>query len=104
MLPVAKVLGLISKHSQLEKELSSEIVNKISFAEKSREYSNLNEIIQEAKEYAEFEKNKSELENIVNDKSADQEMRVLAEAELEELKEKNISNEKKIKIFLLPKD
>ena len=104
MLPLAKVEELISKHSQLEKDLSSGVIDKNSFAEKSKEYSDLNEIIKEAKEYSEFDKNKSELENIINDVSSDKEMKDLAEAELSELNEKFQLNEKKIKIFLLPKD
>ena len=86
MLPLAKVQGLISKHSQLEKDLSSGAIDKNSFAEKSKEYSDLNEIIKEAKEYSEFEKNKSELEILIADENSDKEMKDLAETELEELK------------------
>ena len=104
MLPLHKVQGLISKHSKLEKDLSSGEIDKNTFAIKSKEYSDLNEIIREAKEYNQFEKNKSELENIINDDSSDKEMKDLAEIELSELKQKFHLNEKKIKIFLLPKD
>ncbi len=104
MLPLAKVQGLISKHSQLEKDLSSGAIDKNSFAEKSKEYSDLNEIIKEAKEYSKFEKNKSELEILIADENGDKEMKDLAETELEELKKNNQINEKKIKMFLLPKD
>ena len=104
MLPSGKVKGLISKHSKLEKDLSSGEIDKNSFAEKSKEYSDLSEIIKEAKEYDQFEKNKSELENIINDTSSDKEMKDLAEIELSELKQTFRLNEKKIKIFLLPKD
>ena len=104
MLPLAKVQSLISKHSQLEKDLSSGAIDKNSFAEKSKEYSDLKEIIKEAKEYSKFEKNKSELEILIADENGDKEMKDLAETELEELKKNNQINEKKIKIFLLPKD
>ena len=48
MLPISKVKDLILKHSLLEKELSSGEVDKKKFAEKSKEYSDLNEIINEA--------------------------------------------------------
>ena len=65
MLPLVKVQSLISKHSQLEKDLSSGTIDKNLFAEKSKEYSDLNEIIKEAREYSEFEKNKSELEILI---------------------------------------
>ncbi|WP_075521855.1 peptide chain release factor 1 [Candidatus Pelagibacter communis] len=104
MLPLAKVQSLILKHSQLEKDLSSGAIDKNSFAEKSKEYSDLNEIIKEAKEYSEFEKNKSELEILIADENGDKEMKDLAETELEELKKNYEISEKKIKIFLLPKD
>ena len=104
MLPLDKVQRLISMHSKLEKDLSSGEIDKNTFAEKSKEYSNLNEIIKEAREYNQFEKNKSELENIINDTSSDTEMKDLAEIELAELQYKFQLNEKKIKIFLLPKD
>ena len=50
MLPLNKVRDLISKHQKLEKELSSGNVEKKLFAEKSKEYSDLNDIIKEAKE------------------------------------------------------
>jgi len=104
MLPLDKVQSLISKHSRLEKDLSSGEIDKKTFAEKSKEYSELNEIIKEANEYNQFEKNKSELENIINDTSSETEMKDLAEIELAELQHKFQLNEKKIKIFLLPKD
>ena len=45
MVPIKKVEDLINKHSNLEKELSSGNVDKKLFAEKSKEYSVLNEII-----------------------------------------------------------
>ena len=43
MVPLKKVEDLISKHSILETELSSENIDRKLFAEKSKEYSNLNE-------------------------------------------------------------
>ena len=66
MVPIKKVEDLINKHSNLEKELSSGNVDKKLFAEKSKEYSDLNEIIKEAKDYISFEKNKNDLEKIIN--------------------------------------
>ena len=65
MVPIKKVEDLINKHSNLEKELSSGNVDKKLFAEKSKEYSDLNEIIKEAKDYISFEKNKNDLEKII---------------------------------------
>ena len=104
MVPIKKVEDLINKHSNLEKELSSGNVDKKLFAEKSKEYSDLNEIIKEAKDYISFEKNKNDLEKIINDSSSDKEIKEIAYMELQEIVKKHNNNEKKIKLFLLPKD
>ena len=104
MIPINKVKDLINKHSELEKDLSSGDINKKNFAEKSKEYSELNEIIQQVKEYNSFENEKNELEKIINDSNNDSEIKDLAKNELKDLIEKNGKNEKIIKIFLLPKD
>tara|TARA_Y100000590_G_scaffold412310_1_gene507163 strand:+ start:4595 stop:5668 length:1074 start_codon:yes stop_codon:yes gene_type:complete len=104
MIPINKVKELISKHEIIEKELSSGEVDKKSFADKSKEYSNLNEIIDHAKEYCLFKNNKMELEKIISDEKNDNEIKDLAKIELNELIIKNEDNEKKIKLFLLPKD
>ena len=104
MVPIKKVEDLIKKHSNLEKELSSGNVDKKLFAEKSKEYSNLNEIIKEAKDYISFEKNKNDLEKIINDPSSDKEIKEIAYIELQEIIKQHKINEKKIKLFLLPKD
>ena len=62
MIPISKVKDLIQRHSLLEKELSSGDIDKKKFAEKSKEYSDLNEIIKEATEYVAFKSEKIELE------------------------------------------
>ncbi len=104
MVPLSKVQDLIAKHSRLEKELSSQEIDKKSFAEKSKEYSDLSDIIKEAVSYFNFQKNKDELENLINDNATDKDMRDLAISELNELVKNNENDEKKIKLFLLPKD
>ncbi|MDA9722865.1 peptide chain release factor 1 [Candidatus Pelagibacter sp.] len=104
MVPLSKVQDLIKKHSKLEKELSSQEIDKKSFAEKSKEYSDLNDIIKEANSYFNFKKNKDELEKLINDNDTDKEMRDLALTELNLLETNHEMNEKKIKLFLLPKD
>ena len=104
MIPINKVRDLISRHILLEKELSAGEIDKKNFAEKSKEYSNLNDVIKESKEYCSFESEKKDLEKIINDNNSDKEMIQLAEIELNGLKKRNEQNEKKIKLFLLPKD
>jgi len=104
MIPQKKIEELISKHSLLEKDLSSGEIDKKLFAEKSKEYSDLNEIINYAKKYLCFEKDKIELEKILVDQSSDQELLKMAEIELKDLQTEYEKNEKKLKLFLLPKD
>ena len=104
MIPIKTVEELIAKHSLLEKELSSGVIDKKFFAEKSKEYSDVNEIIDIAKKYINFENDKKELEKILEDQSSDIELKQMAETELLDLKLQNEINEKKLKLFLLPKD
>ena len=104
MIPLNTIRELISKHKLIEKELSSGNIDKKDFAKKSKEYSELNEIIDNAKEYENFGTNKSELEMIINDNKNEIDIKNLAKNELSDLIEKNIINEKKLKLFLLPKD
>ena len=104
MIPFKTVNDLINKHALLEKELSSAEIDKNSFAEKSKEYAELNEIIKIAKFYISFEKNKKEIQTILEDKNSDTDMIKMAESELANLENQNQENEKKLKLFLLPKD
>ena len=104
MVPTNKIEELISKHSLLEKELSSGKTEKKQFAEKSKEYSDLNDIIKQAKKYISFEKEKNELEKIINDTNSGNDLITMASDELEELKKQHEINEKILKLFLLPKD
>ena len=104
MIPLKTIEELISKHSLLEKELSEGNVDKKFFAEKSKEYSDLNDVIDDAKKYFSFEVEKKELEKILSDPDSDAEFKVMAETELKNLKIENEAIEKKLKLFLLPKD
>jgi peptide chain release factor 1 len=104
MIPLKTIEELIIKHSNLEKDLSSSDLNKNQFAEKSKEYSDLNEIIESAKKHLSFEKEKKELEKILEEQNSDDELKKMAETDLNELKNEFEKNEKKLKLFLLPKD
>ena len=104
MIPLKTIEELIEKHSVLEKELSSGEIDKKLFAEKSKEYSDINEIIDIAKEYITFEDDKKELEKILEDQTSDNELKKMAETELTDLNSQHEINEKKLKLFLLPKD
>ncbi len=104
MVPKDKVKEIIEKHDTLEKELSSGNTNPKLFAKKSKEYSSLGEIITIARKYLNFESEKQDLINMIQDKSNDKDMIELAEKDLNELTIKKEKYENDLKIFLLPKD
>ena len=104
MIPIDKVKSIIERYDLLEKELSSGKFDAKLFAKKSKEYSDLKNIIKPAKEYVNFDKNKKDLNNIINDKKNDQEMIIMAKKELEAAESQKNKHEKLLKIFLLPKD
>ena len=99
MLPQEKVQNLIHRHLELEKKLSSGEIDKKKYAEISKEYSDLNDIIKHAKEYLNYNKDIEDLSNIINDKSSDSEMKEFANSELINLKKNFQINEKKNKII-----
>ena len=104
MIPIKKVQDIIARHDNLEKELSSGSIDTKLFAQKSKEYSNLGNIITFARDYVNFENEKKDLEQIIKDKNNDIEMLEMADKDLEDLKEKEKNYENKLKLFLLPKD
>jgi len=104
MIPVEKIKLIVDTYETLEKELASGNISKEDFVKKSKEYSSIGEIINQAKGYLSFEKEKLDLEKIVEDKKSDKEMVQLAKKELNELLEKNNNYEKILRIYLLPKD
>ena len=104
MLPQEKVQNLIDRHRKLESDLSSGEIDKKKYAEISKEYSDLNDIVKHAKEYLSYKKETEDLNILINDKNSDKEMKEFAASELENLKNNYQINEKKIKLFLLPKD
>ena len=104
MVPINKVKDIITKHDSLEKELSSGSIDPKLFAKKSKEYSSLGGIIKIARDYINFENEKKDLLNMVQDKSNDREMVDLAQKDLNELIKKKEKYENDLKLFLLPKD
>jgi len=104
MIPKKTIEELINKHSILEKDLSSGEIDKTKFAEKSKEYSDINEIVEHAKKYLLFETNKLDLEKMLDEQNSEDDLKKMAEIELKNLKLEHEKNEKKLKLFLLPKD
>ena len=94
MVPLEKVKDIVTQYETLEKELSSGSTDPKLFAKKSKEYSRLGRIISIARQFVNFEGEKKDLENMVQDKKNDQEMIDLAQKDLNEL----IKKKKKMKM------
>ena len=104
MIPLQKVKDIILRYDALEKDLSSADIEPKLLAKKSKEYSNLGNIISIAKEYINFDTVKKDLEQILQDKSNDLEIIEMAKKDLEDMELKKGRYENQLKIFLLPKD
>ena len=104
MVPLDKVKDIITKYESLERELSSGSIDPKLFAQKSKEYSSLGEVVKIAREYINFDNEKKDLVNMVQDKTNDKEIIDLAQKDLNDLIDKKTKYENDLKVFLLPKD
>jgi peptide chain release factor 1 len=104
MIPIDKVENIVSRFNELENILAKPDLKKDEFVSNSKEYSNLNEIINCAKDYLKVLEDLKSTKNILEDKSTDKEFYEMAEKELKDLKQQEEDCVKKLKVFLLPKD
>ena len=61
MIPLVKIKKIIDKYETIEKELASGNISKNDFVKKSKEYSSIGEVIEEAKSYLVFEDEKKRI-------------------------------------------
>ena len=99
MIPKEKVEAIVSKHSSIEKELASGNIDSKNYASKSKEYSELGNIVKVASHYLKIDDEKQDLENLIKDPKSDEEMLKLAKKEINELTAKKAEYENKLKIF-----
>jgi peptide chain release factor 1 len=104
MIPIDKVENIVSRFNELENILAKPDLKKDEFVSNSKEYSNLNEIINYAKDYLKVLEDLKSTKNILEDKSTDKEFYEMAEKELKDLKQQEEDCVKRLKVFLLPKD
>ncbi len=104
MLPINKVKEIVTKYETLEKSLSEVNIDKKTYVQNSKEYSSIGEIIVDVKAYIKLVDDKESSKKILEDSSSDKELKEMAEMELKEIKTIEENLEKKIKLFMLPKD
>jgi peptide chain release factor 1 len=104
MIPIDKVENIVGRFNELETILAKPDLKKDEFVSNSKEYSNLNDIINYAKGYLKVLEDLKSTKNILEDKSTDKEFYEMAEKELKDLKQQEEDCVKRLKVFLLPKD
>jgi peptide chain release factor 1 len=104
MIPIDTVENIVSRFNELENILAKPDLKKDEFVSNSKEYSNLSEIINCAKDYLKVLEHLKSTKNILDDKSTDKEFYEMAEKELKDLKQQEEECVKRLKVFLLPKD
>ncbi len=100
-----KLDRVVSRHEELGHLLStSGAAGAAEFARLSREYAELKPVVEGVRELRRAEAELADLEALMEDAGADAEMRGLAEAEHQALKERLPELEHRLKLLLLPKD
>jgi len=104
MIPTKKVKNIILRFEELETILAKPDIKKEDFVKFSKEYSNLNEVISYAKNYIKTLDDLDQAKKIIEDKSVDVDLYDMAQSDIQETKKIFEELEKKLKVFLLPKD
>jgi peptide chain release factor 1 len=103
MLPEAKLDALLARHAAVEAELSRQLAPE-HFVRLSREFAELNPVVDKIKAYRSAATELSGVESLIGDTSTDDEMRAIALSEKSELERKVVTLEGAIRTALLPKD
>jgi len=104
MIPIEKVKNIILRFEELETILAKPGIKKEDFIKFSKEYSNLNEIISYARNYIKTLDDLDQAKKIIEDKSVDEDLYDMAQSDIQETRKVFEELEKKLKVFLLPKD
>jgi len=103
VLPQQKMDALLARHSLVESELATGLAPD-AYVKLSREFAELNPVVEAIKAYRDADKEISELAALIDDSATDADMRKLADAERHELQERKDQLAQKIRVALLPKD
>ena len=101
---IKKLDTILEKHKELGEKLMKPEELGDKFAKTSKEYSDLEEIVENINKFKESSKELSDIEEMLEDEETDKEMKDMLNEEFLELKNNLPKIEKKIKISLLPKD
>lgn len=100
-----KLDGLIRKHAELREKLASpDLGGGQEFAKLSKEYSDLEPIIEKIQALKTAQQSLEDAKEMMHDKALDAEMRAMAEEEYHEAQEQVPALEMDVKLALLPKD
>jgi len=100
-----KLDRVVDRHKELESLLSeADATDSKSYAKLSKEYSDLTPVVATIKSLKELRREYIDLSSLLNDADIDEEMKLMAETEIQELKGRQPEIEKKLQIMLLPKD
>ena len=98
-----KLLDIISRFEDLEKKIQEGCSNPQEFANLSKEYSDMNEVVEEAKQWLSLDTQKIDLEEIIATEK-DEELLNMAKDEKPEVLAKLADQTDKVKKTLIPKD
>jgi len=100
-----KLDRVVDRHKELESLLSeADATDSQSYAKLSKEYSDLTPVVVTIKSLKELRREYIDLSSLLNEADIDEEMKLMAETEIQELKGRQPEIEKKLQIMLLPKD
>jgi peptide chain release factor 1 len=103
MLPEHKLDALLTRHAEVEAALSGQH-NSDTFVKLSREFAELEPVIDSIKAYRAVEKELAAIEHIIADPSTDADMRFLAESERGPLSKRREQLMQEVRLALVPKD
>jgi peptide chain release factor 1 len=103
MLPQTKLDALVARHATVEADLSGKLAPE-AFVRLSREFAELTPIIDKINRYRDVVAEIADLQSIIDDATADAEMRAIALDEKAAAEEKRTALENDLRLALIPKD
>lgn len=103
MIPAEKLARLVDRFEAIEAEMSSDLSPE-GYVKLSKEYSELTPVVEAVRRMNAAIAEIADLEGILADSDADEEMREMAREELQALNDSQAEKERELSILLLPKD